>query len=247
MKKKRLRNIKIIIEYDGTDFYGWQVQPGFRTVQEEIEKALTKLTGEKRRVFASGRTDAGVHALGQAAHFFTASSIPGKNFAMALNAYLSNDIAVLSSREVNPSFHARKSAKGKHYRYLIYNRKIASPIKRRYMHCVYEKLNIDQMREAAKHLIGRKNFASFASNAKRKDNPVRLIKEISIKKKGAIITIDVIGESFLYKMVRCIAGTLVEIGRGKALNIKSILESKKRIYSGPNLPPNGLYLVKVFY
>ncbi|MBN1522389.1 MAG: tRNA pseudouridine(38-40) synthase TruA [Candidatus Aureabacteria bacterium] len=247
MAKNELRNIKLTIEYDGTDFFGWQVQPGCRTVQGEIEGAVEKLTGEFRRVFASGRTDAGVHALGQTAHFHTTSSIPGNRFAMALNAFLPDDVVILSSKAVPLSFHARKSAKGKHYRYVIYNRRVSSPLRRRQMHCVYEKLDILKMRKAAELFVGKKNFASFASNARRKDDPVRSVTDVRVTKKGPVVTIDVMGRSFLYKMVRAISGTLVEIGRGKELDIVSIFRAQRRVSAGPNLPACGLYLVRVIY
>jgi tRNA pseudouridine38-40 synthase len=247
MKKTKTRNIKLVIEYDGSDFSGWQVQPGQRTVQDEVEKALYKLSGEKKRVYGAGRTDAGVHALAQAAHFFTSSPIPGDRFSMALNTLLPDDVAIVSSKEMPASFHARRSAMGKHYRYIILNRRVASPLNRKRMHIVYEKLDISRMKKAARQFIGKKNYASFASNAKCRKDPMRFVEEVKVLKKGSVVIIDVKGKSFLYKMVRGIAGTLLEVGKGKELDIKSIFMAKKRKYAGPNLPPEGLYLVKVIY
>ncbi len=246
MKTKR-RNIKITIEYDGTHFSGWQIQPNARTVQFEIEKALKEITGESIRINGAGRTDAGVHALGQTASFFTYSKISAEKFKDALNSLLPKDIAILKSELVAKDFHARKSAKGKHYRYVIFNRPVFSPINRNYAFCVAEKIDVLRMKKHAQYFVGLKDFSSFGSNAKRKDDPLREIYSLKIRKEGYFIKIDVIGRSFLYKMVRGIAGTLLEIGRGKEINLEEIFSKKNRIYAGPNLPPQGLYLVKVIY
>ncbi|MCK5706975.1 MAG: tRNA pseudouridine(38-40) synthase TruA [Candidatus Aureabacteria bacterium] len=245
--KKKLRKIKLIIEYDGTEYFGWQVQPGMRTIQQEIEKSIYKITKERVRVTGAGRTDAGVHAYGQVAHFLTSSSIENNIFAPALNSVLPEDISVLTSKKVPTNFHARRSATGKHYRYLIFNRRIPSPLARKRAYCLNVNLDVEKMKSSSLLFIGKKNYSSFASNAKRKVDPIREISSVRVSKKGSFISIDVKGKSFMYKMVRAIAGTLVEIGNGKDLDINSIFKAKKRKYAGRNLPPHGLYLLKVYY
>ena len=261
------RNIKLTIEYDGTNFHGWQTQTArsssqkragrrmHRTIQEEIEKALKKIFKRNLKVIGSGRTDSGVHAWGQVAHFKSRSSMSVTEMRNALNANLPDDIAILKIEEVPLNFHAQYSVKSKTYRYTILNTPTRCAQQRHF--CLYYpyQLNIRRMKEEAKDLIGRKNFKSFtASNpAKRKakkiENTIRTIKRLSITKKGDNIIFDIEANGFLYKMVRNIIGTLLEVGRGKLAkgSIKQFLSEKNRRSAGNTAKPKGLALLEVRY
>jgi len=261
------RNIKLTIEYDGTNFCGWQIQTArkgsrqqsshqkHRTVQEEIEKALKKIFKHNLLLTGSGRTDSGVHALGQVAHFKTHSSMPITEMQNALNANIPDDIAIIKIEEVPLNFHAQYSVKSKTYRYTILNTAARCAQQRHF--CLYYpyKLNIQRMKEEAKNLIGRKNFQSFTASdpAKRKANKrestIRTITRLTITKKGSNLIFDIEANGFLYKMVRNIVGTLLEVGRGKLTNgsIKRILSKKDRNAAGNTAKPWGLTLLKVRY
>lgn len=249
-----MRNIKLTIEYDGTDFNGWQIQsPARRTVQGEIEKTLQKILKKKIRIYGSGRTDSGVHALGQTANFTTASNIACDALCRALNTNLSKDISILKVEEASLTFHAQFDAKRKTYRYTILNRHEPCAINRRFRTHIPYKLNIHAMREASKYLVGRHDFSSFVASdpAKRgqKQSSIRRVYLSQIKKRGNLIIFEIEANGFLYKMVRNIIGTLIEIGSKKysASNMKEILKAKNRAEAGNTAPPQGLCLHNVRY
>ncbi len=248
-----LRNIKLTIEYDGTDFNGWQVQAkGRRTVAGEIEKAIKKIFHKNIRLIGSGRTDSGVHALGQVANFRSDSPMPVERIERALNANLPEDIAVWKVEEVPADFHAQYSVRSKTYRYTILNRNARGPLQRHYSLVYPYPLNLRRMKEEAGALVGRKDFRAFqAANPSRDEKAatVRTVKRIDIKKKGDFIHMDIEADGFLYKMVRNIVGTLLEAGQGRLPkgSIKSILAQKDRNLAGDTAKPQGLMLVEVKY
>ena len=254
-------NFKIIIEYDGRRFCGWQKQGQKNSIQEILEKALRKVLREKIRLVASGRTDAGAHALAQAADFHTAKKIPPEKLIAAINSHLPKDIAVVRIDKVPAGFHSRFDAKSKIYRYTIFNRGFSSPLLRNFVYLCRFPLNLSLMRKEAQVLTGRHDFKSFCASGSDVKDTVRRIKRISIKKstdqlsaigyepKGSLISIEIEANGFLYNMVRNISGTLIEIGRGrfKPGSMKRILAAKDRNAAGPTLPAKGLCLVKVVY
>lgn len=243
------RNIKLTLEYDGTNYSGWQKQSDAKSIQETLENAILKITGEKVNLIGSGRTDSRVHALGQVANFKTNSKIPGNRFVKALNSMLPSDIAVRESIEVDDDFHARFNAIGKEYKYLIYNNKVRSPLKRNYSYFVDYDLDIEKMREALDLFLGTHDFRGFMSSGSSIKTTVRTISNIEFIKKEDIIELSIMGNGFLYNMVRIIVGTLVDIGIGKIdiTDISDIIESCDRNKAGHTAPPEGLYLSKVFY
>jgi len=245
-----VRTVRLLIEYDGTPYSGWQAQANGSTIQEEIERSINKVTGESVRIAGSGRTDAGVHALGQVASFRTESDIAGERFAPALNSHLPPQIAILHSAWVPNSFHARKSAKGKTYRYRILNRRMRPALLRDKVYHFAPDLDIAAMRTAAAHIVGEHDFYAFTPPAS--ERPMGYLREVyslEIAQQGDEIVIDVSGSGFLHNMVRIIAGTLVEVGRGRmsADAIPAIIESRDRTQAGPTAPACGLYLVEVDY
>jgi tRNA pseudouridine38-40 synthase len=244
-----MRNLKLTLEYDGTDFRGWQWQPGLRTVQNVVEQALHQLTGEAVATHASGRTDSGVHALGQVIHFLTASAHPPAVIQKALNALLPRDVRVVAAAEVPQSFHATLDARSKRYRYLMDNRPIARPFLLRYAWHVYQPLDAALMHRAAQSLLGRHDFRSFETEWPNRTSSVRTITEISVDRSGDDITIEVEADGFLYNMVRAIAGTLVLVGKGRRPEsyVRDALLAEDRRQAGPNAPPQGLTLVRVSY
>ena len=239
----------IKIEYDGTNYFGWQIQPKGKTVQEEIEKAVFTLTGERCSVIGSGRTDSGVHALGQIAHFDTQSSVPAERFAPALNQFLPDDIKVIDSYEVSDDLHARYSAKRKTYQYKIYVCKHPRPLYERYFARVDYELDCVKMNDACKYFLGKHDFACFLASGSEVKDTVREIYSASVERVGDQITFTVCGNGFLSNMVRIMAGTLVKVGSGKLKveDIKDILASKSREKAGFTMPPQGLTLVSVEY
>jgi len=244
-----IRKIKLIIEYDGTNYGGWQVQPNAVTIQEEIEKAIYKVTGEKIRIHGAGRTDAGVHALAQAAHFETSTDIPSDRIKLAINTHLKPDIRIKESLEVNEDFHARFSAKGKIYKYSIYNDRAASAILRNTTHSVKEKLDIESMKRAAKSFLGEHDFTAFCSAGTDVEDKVRTIYDVKITDALPLIEIFFEGNGFLYNMVRIMAGTLIDVGRGKIApdHVEGIIRSKNREKASPTAPAKGLCLLEVKY
>lgn len=244
-----MRNIKLTIEYDGTGYHGWQRQPRSATVQETIEKALAKVLQEKVKLIGASRTDAGVHARGQTANFKTKSEIPLRNLRAALNSLLLDDIVIKSCLRTRDRFHARYSAKSKLYRYAILNRALSSPFLRKYAYFFPHPLDVQAMKKAAKHLIGRHDFSSFRGTATGRDSCTRTVKKLTVTSRNNFIHIDMEADGFLYNMARTVAGTLLEVGRGKIIpqDIKKILKARDRRQAGPTLPPHGLCLVKVKY
>lgn len=244
-----MRNIKLIIEFDGSNFCGWQRQPKGRTVQKTIETAIFKATGENILINGSSRTDAGVHAREMVANFFTNSTIPGDKFREALNTRLPEDVSIIKSEEVDEKFHARYSSKGKTYSYTIVNRYERLSLGQQYLyHCKYN-LDVDAMKEACKYFIGIHNFKAFMSPGSSIKTTVRNVMQLYIEQKGNNIKIFITADGFLYNMVRIIVGTLIKVGNGKLKpeDIKSIIAEGNRKRAGMCVPPNGLILEKVFY
>lgn len=245
------RKIRLVLEYDGTNYAGWQIQArGEATIQAEIERAVEKVTGKSSRVHCAGRTDAGVHAGGQVAHFTTESAITAARLAAALNQNLPGDIAVLKSEEVPMSFDARRDARGKVYRYCILNRPIRSPTLRRRVWHIREPLDLKSIQEAADRLTGEHDFSSFQGTGCAAGHPVRYVYLLEVKKpEPEMVAIDVFATAFLKHMVRNIVGTLVHVGLGKLgpEEMTQVLEAKDRRAAGPTAPARGLELVRVFY
>lgn len=244
-----MKNIKIVIEYDGTRYCGWQRQKNGVSIQETIEKAIEKVTGEKIEIIGSSRTDAGVHAKGQVANFLTSSTVPPEKICYAINSFLPDDIVILSSQEVPLDFHSRYSSKGKKYSYTILNRKIPSALLKNYSaHIPYE-LNIEDMIRASKYFLGEHDFSAFKSTGSSVKGNVRTIKRLELIKDEDIIKMFIEANGFLYNMVRIIAGTLIEVGKGriKPDDIPFILDSRDRKKAGPTAPAQGLCLEKVYY
>ncbi|MBI3358483.1 MAG: tRNA pseudouridine(38-40) synthase TruA [Nitrospirae bacterium] len=240
---------KLTLEYDGTNYHGWQKQSRHTTIQASIEDALSRLTQETIKVIGAGRTDAGVHALGQVAHFQLSKAVSPSGLLRGVNALLPCDIAVKKVEEVGSTFHARYGARRKTYRYFIHNGPTRSPWKRQASWHVGLPLDILRMRQAAKSLAGRHDFSSLcATDNNARDHIVDLIR-IAIFEKGEQIQITLTASHFLRYMVRNIVGLLVEIGRGKrdANTIGAILDGKDRRLAGITAPPHGLFLIKVKY
>jgi tRNA pseudouridine38-40 synthase len=245
-----LRNIRLIIEYEGTNYQGWQIQPGGATVQGVIEEKLALLTGAKVHLACSGRTDAGVHAVAQVAHFRTGSLIELPSLQKALNSLLPPDIAIQDVEEAEEDFHARKSAKSKVYEYRILNQSVRRVFGRLYAWHIPQKLDLVEMKKAAQTLIGEHDFAAFRSVGTPTRTTVRRVIQAEWKKnREGLLRFEIEGTGFLKQMVRAIVGTLVEVGRGKisAGDIAVILESKDRRKAGPTAPAHGLFLKKVKY
>ncbi len=243
---------KLTIEYAGTNYCGFQKQFGLqqKSVEEALEAAIHKLSQEQPKIFASGRTDAGVHALGQVIHFNLNKKFTPYKIQMGLNNYLrEEDISVLSCEEVDENFHSRFDAKMRHYRYRIINRKAPLTIEKNRAWHVAQKLDVEEMKKAAEFLIGEHDFSSFRDAECQAKSPIRTVKKITIEKFGEEILFEISAKSFLHHMVRNIVGTLVWIGSGKlfAAEIKKILEVQDRTKSGPNAPACGLYFLKVDY
>ena len=245
-----MRNIKLILEYDGSDFHGWQIQKNARTVEGELTKALKEILGNFNSLVASGRTDAGVHALGQVVNFFTENPMDLNELKRALNAVLPDTISVLSACEVDKSFHSRFSAKKRTYRYVIYNRDIPSPFWRKYAWQIVKPLDVEKAKEALKHLIGTHDFSAFRSSDCTAKTPIRTIYNIDVVKSGHIIEIYITASSFLRRMVRKIIGLLFEILTHKNYEPTLMRETLwKRVPIVPfrSAPPYGLYLYSVEY
>lgn len=244
-----MRKMRLTVSYDGTNYHGFQVQPTGPTIQGELEKALSKVTGKQIRVIGSGRTDAGVHARGQVIHFETDSTIPPDRWPAALNVLLPDDIVVTEGKEVPPDFHARYDVAAKTYRFLIDNHRVKNVFLRNQAWFVPQPLDIERMAAAAGRLIGEHDFTSFSSAKTGVENRVRRIYHIDIDKEGRLIWFTFRGNGFLYNMVRIITGTLVEIGKGKREpgEMAEILAARDRTKAGKTAPPQGLYLWSVEY
>jgi tRNA pseudouridine38-40 synthase len=244
------RNLRLTLEYDGSRYHGWQRQKNAPTIQESLEQALARLTGEAVRVMGSGRTDAGVHALGQVANFHSTSHLPLSAFLHGLNALLPIDIAVLDAAEAPPDFHARKSARGKTYEYRILNRPIRSPLLRPYAWWISQPLNLTAMQEAAGALAGEHDFSAFQASGSRVKSPVRRVVNAGWEAaEGDILAFTITASGFLRGMVRSLVGTMVEMGRGKRpeTELTELLQTGERRRAGPTAPPQGLFLLEVAY
>ncbi len=244
-----MRNIKLVLEYEGTRYHGWQRQRQKPTVQETLEDAVERITGERSVLYGASRTDAGVHARGQAANFHTGSALSPEVIGRALNAVLPRDIAVLTTEEMPEDFNARFSAKSKQYVYVIRNHSVRSAMDKAFHWHFRWSLDLERMRNAAGHLVGRHDFRSFCAAGSHSKDFVREVTALELVGDGAYITVQVEGNGFLYKMVRSMVGTLVEVGRGKiaASEVARILEAKERRLTGPTAPAAGLCLVSVRY
>lgn len=210
-----MRNIKIIIEYDGKSFNGWQKQPDKLNIQGEIERAIFEITGEKVDLIASGRTDAGVHSLGQTANFKMKNQMPIEKIPLAINSKLKKSIRVQSAEEVEERFHSRYNCKGKKYRYIINNAQIESAIYRDFELHISNKLDVNKMKEAIKYFVGKHDFSAFKSSGTSSKNSIREIYKAEILEEQNRIKIELTGSGFLYNMVRIISGTLVDVGLRK--------------------------------
>lgn len=243
-----IRNIKLVIHYDGTNYHGWASQPETATVQGMIEEAIEKLTGQPVKIYGSSRTDAGVHALGQVANFRIDSPVPTENFLNALNNLLPTDIVVADVCEMPENFDAISDTVEKCYTYSICTDPVRPVL---FSHCWHRPgpLDVEKMKEAAEKLVGEKDFKSFASAADQRLSSVRTITACHVNVSPTWIYITVAADGFLYNMVRNIVGTLVEIGRGRwqPEYIEEILEAKDRNAAGPIAPASGLCLMEIFY
>ena len=244
-----MRNLVLTVSFDGTNYSGFQIQKNAVTVQGVLEKTLSKILKEKVCLRSAGRTDAGVHAVSQIASFRTKAPIPLANLKKALNSLLPPDIAIQKVEEASLSFHPRYGAMSKWYRYTLRNHPFRSPFDRLFTTFYPYPLDIPAMRKAAQAFIGKYDFKSFQAKDKKERSSVRKIRRLSIRKKSPYVFIDIEGDGFLYKMVRTIVGTLLEVGRGKRdpAEIKKILSQKDRSKAGPTAPAQGLSLVSVRY
>lgn len=244
-----MRTILLSLEYDGTDYVGWQMQPNGRSIQAELERALGTILKEPVRVTGAGRTDSGVHAMGQAASFRTGRTIPLKAFVNGVNSLLPKDIAVTSAVEREEGFDARRSARGKIYRYRIVNRSCRSPLERRFAWEVFPGIDVDAMSRAACVLVGRHDFAAFRAADCEAATTVREVRRLEVVPDGARIEVEIEATAFLKHMVRNVVGTLVEVGLGRRRedSVGEVLEGRDRTLAGATAPAHGLCLVRVFY
>ena len=242
-----MKRVMLVVAYDGTNYCGWQIQANGITVQEELNRCLSKLLKEPIQTVGASRTDAGVHALGNVAVFDTAARMPAEKISYALNTYLPEDIRIQYSAEVAADFHPRYCESEKTYEYRILNRRFPLPTERLYSYFYHYKLDVEKMREGASFLVGRHDFASFCGANAQVKSTVREVTGIDIEKKDDVITIQVRGRGFLYNMVRIIAGTLIEIGNEQYPPEKmgEILRACDRQQAGPTAPACGLTLKEI--
>ena len=245
----RLKRVKLIVAYDGTNYHGWQVQPNGETIEGVLNRTLSSLLGEKIIVTGASRTDAGVHSMGNVAVFDTKSRIPAEKISYALNQWLPEDIVVQKSEEVPADFHPRHCDSRKTYEYRILNREFPLPMYRNNTYFCYRKLDLEKMQQAAEYLRGEHDFKSFCTEKPEVTNTVRTIYSLNVIKEGDMIIIRVTGNGFLYNMVRIIAGTLIRVGGGfiEPQQIKKILEAKDRTLAGETARPEGLTLIGIRY
>ncbi len=242
-----IKRVMLIVSYDGTAYNGWALQKStHNTIEEMLNRAIHGLTGEEVQVIGASRTDAGVHAYGNIAVFDTCSTIPGDRFSYALNHILPQDICIVESREVHLKFHPRHCDTLKTYEYRVLNTRMPVPTKRFYTYHFSMPLDAELMNEAAKFIEGEHDFTSFCNVESQAVSHVRTVKKVNVRRDGDEVMISVTGTGFLYNMVRIIAGTLIQIGRGKGKpsDIKDMIEKKDRSAAGPTAPANGLFLMK---
>lgn len=245
-----MRNIKLTIEYDGKRYLGWQrLGDSDKTIQGKIESVLTQMTGETIEIIGSGRTDSGTHARGQVANFKTASLTSTEEMLNFLNRFLPQDIVITQVEEVSERFHARYNCTGKQYSYYIWNYPIPTVFERNHSFHVPQELDLDKMNAACQKLIGTHDFIGFSALKKTKKSTVKTLKECTIRREGNLLHFTFVGDGFLYKMVRILMGTLVEIGLGKMelAEIDQIFEKKVRKEAGETVPAQGLFLDEVYY
>jgi tRNA pseudouridine38-40 synthase len=244
-----MQNLKLTLEYDGTDYHGWQVQPGLPTIQGTLEETIKRVSGEEVRVTGAGRTDAGVHAVGQVANFSTGKGLQANSWQRALNALLPPDIVVRRVEETSEDFDARRSAKSKTYRYSILNRPSPSALDRRYLLHVPNPLDLAAMAEAAAHLLGEHDFSAFRAADGDAVTSARRVYEARLATEGERMHFFITADAFLMHMVRIIVGTLLDVGAGKITpaGFREILKSRDRGRAGKTAPPHGLCLVNVQY
>ena len=263
-----MRNIRLTVAYDGSEYVGWQIQPNGPSVQSTLEEAIRKLTGEHANVLAAGRTDSGVHAMGQVASFHMELPIPCDSVPVALHRFLPPDIVIRDAQEVPFDFHATFSAKRKRYRYVIHNSRQHNPFLRRYAWHFHGSIDSRAMHDAGQTLVGTHDFRSFESHWPNKSTSVRTVKELTVRRQkfcplwfddgdlktsdedaGDFIWLEIVANGFLYNMVRAIVGTLLPVGRGRwdAAEVRRILAAMNRSQAGDTAPGHGLYLVEVDY
>ncbi len=246
------RNLKLLLEYDGTEFHGWQFQPERRTVQGVLREAISKIEDlplSEIKLIGASRTDAGVHAVGQVANFFSRRRISPANYRKALNSILPEDLVVKGIEEVELSFNARRDARGKWYRYIVLNSDYPSALERKRVFFFPHKVDVDLMREIGHIFVGKKDFSSFRASGSDAKSSIREIFSLIIEKHGDYIYFDIRGSGFLKQMVRNIVGTLLWVGIGKIQpeELESIFSARDRRKAGPTAPAHGLYLMEVEY
>lgn len=241
-----MKRVMLTVAYDGTNYHGWQIQPNVVTVESVLNETLSALLQEEIKVIGASRTDTGVHALGNIAVFDTQARMPAEKISYALNQRLPQDICIQASKEVSQNFHPRRHNSKKTYAYKIWNSAFPMPIYRLYSHFTYVPLDVDAMQRAANYLVGEHDFKSFCSVAMTAETTVRTLYEIAVERAGEMITIRVVGSGFLYNMVRIIAGTLIEVGKGSLVpeRIEEILKACDRAVAGPTAPACGLSLIQ---
>jgi len=244
-----VRNVRVLLAYDGARFFGWQRQEGFPSVQSGLEDALLALCGERVVVLGAGRTDTGVHAFGQVANFHLETRLGDERLLFALNAHVPEGLVVRALETCDDAFHAQKHARGKRYLYLVRTETFALPFARGHWHWVPDPLDLAAMRAAARHFVGRHDFGALASAGSPRRSNVRRIRSVHLRARRAGFVLAVEGDGFLYNMVRTLAGTLLEVGRGKRApdSIPELLAARDRKRAGPTAPPEGLYLARVLY
>ncbi len=242
-----MKRVMLRVAYDGTDYCGWQLQPGKPTIESVLNETLSALLGEKITVIGASRTDSGVHSLGNVAVFDTDTRIPAEKISYALNQRLPDDIVIQESKEVAPDFHPRHCDSTKTYEYRILNRQFPLPTERRDSYFCYRKLDVEAMREAAQYIVGTHDFASFCAAHAQTETTVRTVYACTVEKTDDMICIRVMGAGFLYNMVRIIAGTLIEVGIGARQpgDMQTILAACSRSAAGPTAPAHGLTMMGI--
>jgi tRNA pseudouridine38-40 synthase len=244
-----MRNVRMLVTYDGSRFFGWQRQDGFDSVQQALEEGLAALVGDRVVVHGSGRTDTGVHALGQVASCHLQTRLDDDRLRHALNHHVPPGIVVRRLETCPDDFHARFDARGKRYVYLTATTRFRPPLGRSYSHWIAEPLDLPAMRAAARTLLGRHDFSAFASSGSPRKSNVRTLQSLHILARRERFALVAQADGFLYNMVRTLVGTLIEVGRGKLspLDVERILAERRRSAAGPTAPPEGLYLLSVLY